>query len=618
MAATNEVGVPDIPPFPKELDDQEPHLSADLLRKSSVAKPPLSGRSGRGLSLTGDFEKYAVQATPKGRQSSEIRGPEDYWICPLCTLHNPLAASECQMCQCARPHRTGSHAPSMSMSEQEPEEVNDDSTSEPQESWACVRCTFANSLLSPICQMCGELPPMSGSQNNVQNKRSSLSGLSNLPPLPDEGAPVAKELKPSYVQSVKKQENKQAQFLDRLRQTKNKKQLTKKLNNSISKLREELKTHNKRIQILEEERMETETLKESEIDKWGEYAQFDLVDAARSFFENKLLLIAMSIRIEEQYRDCFSNKIKTLMKVSTNKSMKKLEFDDYVCAVEAAMTTASHIRLPKSIRGEAENQKALEKVVDNYEKKYVELMAAQSCNTDDIKTDEFREVLDDVMAEAQKVDNMWWYPLNQNHQLRFESILFDVRHREGRYIKVWTDRQKDEEDLSYQKINQFLERLTNTVCDSYKVDFSSSKTTNEYEAVRLLTHRAMMSRIFYLVADNPALEDKEKDEVLKKKVFWMRSLKQEKLHIKAAFCLNLSPSVKKGRENYHTDAAHEVGSGVPYAEAIRYISAMRSEKVADDCVVHLVNCITNIEVTAKRYADGNPNCSLGYLILGAT
>ena len=65
---------------------------------------------------------------------------------------------------------------------------------------------------------------------------------------------------------------------------------------------------------------------------------------------------------------------------------------------EAAMTTASHIRLPKSIRGEAENQKALEKVVDNYEKKYVELMAAQSCNTDDIKTDEFREVLDDVVT----------------------------------------------------------------------------------------------------------------------------------------------------------------------------------------------------------------------------
>jgi len=228
--------------------------------------------------------------------------------------------------------------------------------------------------------------------------------------------------------------------------------------------------------------------------------------------------------------------------------MKKLEFDDYVCAVEAAMTTASHIRLPKSIRGEAENQKALEKVVDNYEKKYVELMAAQSCNTDDIKTDEFREVLDDVMAEAQKVDNMWWYPLNQNHQLRFESILFDVRHREGRYIKVWTDRQKDEEDLSYQKINQFLERLTNTVCDSYKVDFSSSKTTNEYEAVRLLTHRAMMSRIFYLVADNPALEDKEKDEVLKKKVFWMRSLKQEKLHIKPAFCLNFTFCEKRPRK----------------------------------------------------------------------
>ena len=56
----------------------------------------------------------------------------------------------------------------------------------------------------------------------------------------------------------------------------------------------------------------------------------------------------------------------------------------------------------------------------------------------------------------------------------------------------------------------------------------------------------MMSRVYYLILDCPSEEDVEKDATLVQKLMWMRTLKQDQLHIKECFTKSIGniPSKK--------------------------------------------------------------------------
>eukprot|EP00494_Astrolonche_serrata_P034216 UN34485 len=204
------------------------------------------------------------------------------------------------------------------------------------------------------------------------------------------------------------------------------------------------------------------------------------------------------------------------------------------------MTTASHIRLPKTIREEEAQQKQLEQVVEKYHTDYQTMVSKQKKYETELETriKEFNVLLKKAQSSTKDQYGMKWYPLDQQQQIKFESFLFDTRMREGRYIKGWLERQtqiknnkKNKEMSTLQQIQTFLERLTNTICDSYKVpinnDQEDGERSSDWDIVRLLVHRAMMSRMYYLVDERRSIEDKENDEKLVRKFLWMRVLKQE-------------------------------------------------------------------------------------------
>ena len=60
------------------------------------------------------------------------------------------------------------------------------------------------------------------------------------------------------------------------------------------------------------------------------------------------------------------------------------------------MTSASQVRLAKTIKGDEQQQTALEQVVKEYEKKYNELVQEQE-NLGSTRIEEFQEVLTDVV-----------------------------------------------------------------------------------------------------------------------------------------------------------------------------------------------------------------------------
>merc|ERR1719361_2291724 len=149
--------------------------------------------------------------------------------------------------------------------------------------------------------------------------------------------------------------------LNRLSRGKNKKDVMSKLDISIGKVEEKLKVYVRNLAALQDELAQNESTMNSELNEWENIQNFSLSNLCRSYYSNLKLLISIRIEIATKYCECFRDKYRQLKKVRDRikKDAKKYSLNDLVLTVEAAMMTASNIRLPQDINYKRDNEKSL-------------------------------------------------------------------------------------------------------------------------------------------------------------------------------------------------------------------------------------------------------------------
>ena len=243
------------------------------------------------------------------------------------------------------------------------------------------------------------------------------------------------------------------------------------------------------------------------------------------------------------------------------KDAKKYSLDDLVLTVEAAMMTASNIRLPQDINSKRDNEKSLSLVIKELKKKYAErkyqdiiqpmsahdrtkhilTMLVQIIDTSNSnKTTMTRNVSDGLP---------YFHPKDNGYQVPFEQLLYDPRFAQKQNIDAFKIKyisfgeninQKviDKENLSLTKISTFIYKLTNSFLDSCELNKDSPFFQKLFwDCTNLMIGRSIFPKfknVIKYVIDKD-VESVELDKKYRKQLVWMSTLGQNRIGIEPEF-----------------------------------------------------------------------------------
>merc|ERR1719361_3376647 len=261
--------------------------------------------------------------------------------------------------------------------------------------------------------------------------------------------------------------------LHRLSRGKNKKDVMSKLDISIGKVEEKLKVYVRNLVSLQDELVKINNTMKTEVEEWENRKNFCLTNLCRSYYSNFGLLIQIRIEIATKYCECFRDKYRQLKKTRDRikRDAKKYSLDDLVLTVEAAMMTASNIRLPSDINTKRDNEKALSAVIKELKRKYQERKYEDTIlpMSSEDRTKHILTMLVQIIDTSNKTtmtknvsDGLpYFHPKDNGYQVSFEQLLYDPRFDQKQTIDEFatryidnTDGKEDEECINQKAIDR--------------------------------------------------------------------------------------------------------------------------------------------------------------------
>eukprot|EP01084_Bolivina_argentea_P266687 452429_1 len=427
--------------------------------------------------------------------------------------------------------------------------------------------------------------------------------------------------------------------LHRLSRGKNKKDVMSKLDISIGKVEEKLKIYVRNLVALQDELSKCNNEMTKELTEWENINNFSLTNLCRSYYSNYALLIQTRIEIATKYCECFRDKYRQLKKTRDRikKDAKKFSLDDLVLTVEAAMMTASNIRLPQDINIKRDNEKSLNIVINELKKKYnekkyedvIQPMTAQD------RTKHILTMLVQIIDTSNKTtmtknvsDGLpYFHPTDNGYQVPFEQLLYDPRFTQkntiAEFISKYVNNNNeinvkiiDKENLSLTRISTFIYRLTNSFLDSCELNKDSPFFQRVFlDCTNLMIGRSIFPKfdkvIKYVICKD--INSVEMDDKYRKQLIWMCTMTQQKVGIDNEFCYYyvkkikslkqtmLKPKKIERKSTIFIDEQSENEEKIAYYKPIQRLKELQNICVPQDSIVLVIDTVHDIQKCAMKY-----------------
>jgi len=442
--------------------------------------------------------------------------------------------------------------------------------------------------------------------------------------------------------------------LHRLSRGKSKKDVMSKLDISIGKVEEKLKLFVRNLVSLQDELVKINQDMNLQVAEWENRKNFDLTNLCRSYYSNYGLLIQIRIEIATKYCECFRDKYRQLKKTRDRikKDAKKYSLDDLVLTVEAAMMTASNIRLPSDINTKRGNEKALSSVIKELKRKYEDKKHEDTIlpMSSEDRTKHILTMLVQIIDTSNKTtmtknvsDGLpYFHPKDNGYQVPFEQLLYDPRFDQKRNIDEfaakYTDsteggdvnrKSVDRDNLSLRNISTFVYRLTNSFLDSCELNKDSPFFQRLFwDCTNLMIGRSIFPKfggcIKYIVSKHA--DSVELDAKYRRQLTWMAALNQKQIGIEPEFTYHYTSKIKalkpklsliKPKEKRKQAIFNEMDNDekIAYFAPINRLRQLPGISVPQDSIVLVIDTIHDIQKCATKYSRLNQQQSADGVVI---
>ncbi|ETO19346.1 hypothetical protein RFI_17884, partial [Reticulomyxa filosa] len=229
-------------------------------------------------------------------------------------------------------------------------------------------------------------------------------------------------------------------------------------------------------------------------------------------------------------------------------------------------------------------------------------------------------------GKQQTNETNYYHEHNPNEQKTFDHFILDQRTKEGRITTRWLKWIVEKQDeVSLESLCDFMVKLSHTFIDSYQLSkfYFVYFLSQYYECVRIFVYRCVLGQgsTQTMVSNILASQFQDLsglDETYRRKTFWMRTLKHDKLQINKEYWLE--PAVDIGHHNLltvssdstpkrHSQLPFQAGESVPFAEAINIIGELEKQDdihASPDIGINLIlEAVKLVNDVAMRYFENN-------------
>ena len=397
----------------------------------------------------------------------------------------------------------------------------------------------------------------------------------------------------------------------RLRKNKTKKDVLIKLETSINKVEEKLKSYVRQLVSIQNDKHKVKIQSDKETSEWESLNQWEILNDCRSYYLNYNLLIDLREEISRYYCKCFSDKYKELKKtydrIKKELKNKKYSLDDLILSVEAAIMTASNIRLPNKIFTLKNNELSLTMIVKELKNKYdIQCNKIMKPMSIEERTKHLLTLLVQCCDEKKEYYSKhnynglpYYHSIDNGKQIPFEQILYDPRFNEKKIINSFynlilkqTKNNKNNSN-TIKAISKFIFKLCNEFLNSCSLNKNNKIYKNEYwDATHLMISRNIFPKFKSLIINivNKDETSKQNDIIYNKRLKWLYKLNQKQLLIDPDFIL------KNPNNNV-----------IPYGKPINRLQSINAYIVPQDSLVCLIDTIHDIQTIAIEYYKLNNN-----------
>ncbi|ETO21800.1 hypothetical protein RFI_15406 [Reticulomyxa filosa] len=373
-------------------------------------------------------------------------------------------------------------------------------------------------------------------------------------------------------------------MLESLSKSKTKRELLGKMSMPLSKVEERLRQHSNELMEIQSKRKQIKETMATEMEEWNRQGAWECGHVCTSYYENYDLWLKLKMQICSANIECFRYKYKEIKKVfdKVHTNEKRMSMEDMIMSIDAALMTASNIRLPPAIIEVRTQEKTLQGVIKQLEQKYEEKkLDVRKPMTAQERTKHLLTLLD-LMFEG----FTYFHPIDNGFQVTFEQLLLDPRFEESRIITKWKELEKKNKDINMSNISRFLFNLTETLLKN--AELTADKPYFQphfFDATHLMTCRCIFPRSKELL-QHILQKHHEKDRLYLKRLTWMASLTQEQIGIEEQFTCKIQ---------HHSQP--------PYGQAITHIKMIDivTTLSPQDSVATLIESVHCIQKIASEY-----------------
>lgn len=278
-----------------------------------------------------------------------------------------------------------------------------------------------------------------------------------------------------------------------------------------------------------------------ETKKWRRFAQVSMENMARTYFENRLLLIGSKIEISAARLEVLNERLNHVGRVLDGQNMNSLSvvwFDE-----SGNFMAPTDLPVPPEVHNMIESCNTMKQVVDDLKIQYMELRKESSVKKKrDERHGSFSKVLEIAYTQKQSArhsnveSKFYWHPPHiPGTQLKFNCLVLDERYSPGILLRRWYSKVEKQESVEPQAITAFIDYLTKYLINHYNLD-SKYFATIVLFLDRLIFPRIKSNNKKPLFRAQQTEQESKADHIFFKKSCWLRLLTQEQIGINPDFC----------------------------------------------------------------------------------
>eukprot|EP01083_Nonionella_stella_P016204 45325_1 len=396
--------------------------------------------------------------------------------------------------------------------------------------WTCSVCTFAeNSLLAPVCNVCGSLPPLdktqSPSQNNINPPQKhphpshvrtvsehipnkALNKSSNVDMLPsflEDNDDLKDEQQPPRLQQqsivnvvtlqlndniIQNERDMKRVIMDQTNAMSSKKELQIELYSVKMTLQRKMKLHSTRVIAFNKQKSKLKLEHDLQSALWNRYYILLLRALCAAYFNKLFALIDHRIEIEKLYLECYQIKLDKVG-IAYDKLDETIDVWDMKHMREYVQNTLcniANIRTSSELQEKEQMVEKLKEKINKMETKYEEKKALLNKSKVEHKkraariTLYLKTVMNEFNARNKNIKLDEKNFCRADVQENFNSFLLDQRVETGKMVKDWCDYLEHKKAVLLKDIWIFIERVITMFCAVYDLEktVSSKYEYREY------------------------------------------------------------------------------------------------------------------------------------------